>query len=88
MVSTLDFSANDVVANAATIPLGTDGSVCAFSNVSADLVIDVSGYYLGSATGRYTPVTPTRLMDSRQGVLAQVVRSGTIRVGDPINPRS
>jgi MOSC domain-containing protein YiiM len=29
-----------------------------------------------------------RMMDSRQGVLAEVVRSGTIRVGDPIRPRS
>ena len=28
------------------------------------------------------------MMDNRQGVLAQVVRSGTVRVGDPISPRS
>jgi MOSC domain-containing protein YiiM len=28
------------------------------------------------------------MMSSRQGVLAQVVRSGTIRVGDPIHPRA
>jgi MOSC domain-containing protein YiiM len=28
------------------------------------------------------------MMDSRQGVLAQVIRSGTVRVGDPISPRS
>jgi MOSC domain-containing protein YiiM len=29
-----------------------------------------------------------RMMDSRQGVLAEVVRSGTIRVGDAILPRA
>jgi MOSC domain-containing protein YiiM len=28
------------------------------------------------------------MMDSRQGVLAQVIRSGTIRVGDAIHPRA
>ena len=28
------------------------------------------------------------MMDSRQGVLAEVVRSGTIRVGDTIHPRA
>jgi len=28
------------------------------------------------------------MLNNRQGVLAEVVRSGTIRVGDPIHPRS
>ncbi|MEP7046957.1 MAG: CAP domain-containing protein [Ilumatobacteraceae bacterium] len=67
-VSTLNFSANNTVANAATIPLDGTGQLCAFSSVSADLVIDVSGYYSASATGRYMPVPPVRLMDSRGGV--------------------
>ena len=67
-VSTLNFSANETVANAATIPLDSAGQMCAFSNVAADLVIDVSGYYSASAAGRYMPVSPVRLMDSRQGI--------------------
>ncbi|MGZ4768300.1 MAG: CAP domain-containing protein [Ilumatobacteraceae bacterium] len=67
-VSTLNFAPNDTVANAATIPLDNDGGLCVFANVSADLVIDVSGYYSESATGRYMPVMPRRLMDSRQGL--------------------
>ncbi len=29
-----------------------------------------------------------RMMNNRQGVLAEVIRSGAIRVGDPIRPRS
>ena len=67
-VSTLNFSANETVANAATIPLDSTGQLCAFSSVSADLVIDVGGYYSASAAGRYMPVSPVRLMDSRQGI--------------------
>ena len=67
-VSTLNFSVNETVANAATIPLDSSGSLCAFSSVSADLVIDVGGYYSASAAGRYMPVSPVRLMDSRDGV--------------------
>ncbi|MGZ4773224.1 MAG: hypothetical protein ACXV3B_11135, partial [Ilumatobacteraceae bacterium] len=67
-VSTLNFAPNDTVANAATIPLDNDGGLCVFANVSADLVIDVSGYYSESATGRYMPVMPRRLMYSRQGL--------------------
>jgi hypothetical protein len=42
--------------------------VCAYSSVSADLILDVGGYYSSSASGRYTPLAPTRLMDSRQGI--------------------
>jgi hypothetical protein len=66
-VSTLNFSANETVANAATIPLNSSGQLCAFSSVSADLIIDVGGYYSESAAGRYMPVSPVRLMDSRDG---------------------
>ena len=67
-VSTLNFSADETVANAATIPLDTIGRLCAFSSVSADLVVDVGGFYSTSASGRYVPVAPVRLMDSRAGV--------------------
>jgi hypothetical protein len=67
-VSTMNFSSGETVANAATIPLDSTGGLCAFSNVSADLVVDVSGYYSATATGRYMPVAPVRLMDSRVGV--------------------
>ena len=67
-VSTLNFSMFQTVANTATIPLDANGGLCAFSSVSADLVIDVGGYYSASAGGRYTPVIPKRLMDSREGL--------------------
>ena len=67
-VSTLNYSSNETVANAATIPLDSSGYLCAFSSMSADLVIDVGGYYSSSVAGRYTPVSPVRLMDSRGGI--------------------
>ena len=67
-VSTLNFSTNETVANAATIPLDASGRLCAFSNKSTDLLIDVGGYYATAATGRYMPLAPARLMDSREGL--------------------
>jgi hypothetical protein len=67
-VSTLNFFANETVANAATIPLDGAGQLCAYSNQGADVVIDVNGYYSTPASGRYTPVSPVRLMDSRDGI--------------------
>ena len=66
-VSSLNFTGNQTVANTATIPLDGGGGVCALSSVAADLVIDVGGYYSSSAAGRYTPLVPQRLMDSREG---------------------
>lgn len=79
-VSTVNFAQNEVVANAATVPLDTDGSVCVFSNVATDLVIGVSGYYSTSASGRYAPVAPVRLMDSRTGLGV----SGRLVGGQPV----
>jgi hypothetical protein len=66
-VSTLNFSTYQTIANTATVPLDAGGGLCAFASASADLVIDVGGYYSTTATGRYSPLTPTRLMDSRIG---------------------
>jgi hypothetical protein len=67
-VSTLNFSARETVANAATIPLDSGGALCAFSSSSTDLIIDVSGYYSSNGNGHYVPVVPQRLMDSREGL--------------------
>ncbi len=66
-VSTLNFSTYQTIANTATVPLDAGGGLCAFASASADLVIDVGGYYSTTAAGRYSPLTPTRLMDSRIG---------------------
>jgi hypothetical protein len=67
-VSTLNFSPYETVANAATIPLDSAGALCAYSNMTTDLIIDVAGYYSPTAKGHYEPVVPQRLMDSRQGL--------------------
>jgi hypothetical protein len=67
-VSTLNFTAGRTVANTATIPLDASGGLCVFTSVAADLVIDVGGYYAPAAAGRYVPVSPQRVMDSRIGL--------------------
>jgi hypothetical protein len=67
-VSTLNFSSNETVANAATIPLDSSGALCAYSNTATDLIVDVDGYYAANAKGHYMPVVPQRLMDSRNGL--------------------
>ena len=46
--STLNYLANQIVANNAIVPLGTNGGITTFvSGAQADLIIDINGYYGG-----------------------------------------
>jgi glucose/arabinose dehydrogenase len=58
------------VANSSVVPIDADGNVLVYSSVTADVIIDVVGFFDtapgGVATaGRFTPVTPGRAADSR-----------------------
>jgi SpoIID/LytB domain protein len=53
-----------VTASTAIVPLGADGSLCVYSPLVTNVVVDLFGYYSASASGRFTPVTPTRLADA------------------------
>ena len=68
VVSTLNFPSGEAVSNAATAPLDIDGSVCAYSPVTTDILIDVSGYYAVAANSKFSPVVPDRVMDTRMGI--------------------
>jgi hypothetical protein len=51
VVSTINFSAGQVIANAAIVPLGTDGAITAFTaGAGGDLLIDTNGYFVGPPT--------------------------------------
>ena len=51
LVSTVNFTAGQVIANAAIVPLGTGGAITAFTaGGGADLLIDANGYFVGPAT--------------------------------------
>lgn len=63
--SNLNFTAGQNVPNSATIPLDAGGGICVYTYAPTQLVIDVTGFYSASATGRYNPVMPTRVVDTR-----------------------
>ena len=67
-VSTLNFDVGETVPNGASVPLDAAGGICVFSPASADLIVDVNGYYDANATGRFAAVVPVRLMDTRIGL--------------------
>lgn len=70
VASSLNFGlgdANAATANAATIGLDAGGGMCVYSPVATNLVVDVTGAMTTTATGRFSPLTPQRLMDTRVG---------------------
>lgn len=68
LASTLNSFRGRVVANAALVPLGTNGAVSLYASQETDLVIDVNGYFASDNTAlAFYPVTPCRVADTRTG---------------------
>ena len=64
--SNLNFVTGDTVPNAVIVKLGAGGKVCLFAAESAThLIADTNGYF--PAGSGFAPLTPGRLMDSREG---------------------
>lgn len=63
-VSTLNFRPGEFVANQAVVPL-EQGTMCLYSLVSTDVVIDVNGFFHDEADSTFIPETPERLLDTR-----------------------
>jgi hypothetical protein len=84
--SNLNFVAGESVPNSVIAPVGADGKID-FNNGSGgtvQLLADVSGYFSGGGTaanGTFTPVPPSRLLDTRNGTGAPdapVAAGGTV----------
>jgi murein DD-endopeptidase MepM/ murein hydrolase activator NlpD len=68
VVSNLNFTPGDTVANQVVVKVGAGGKIALFNNSgSVDVIADVVGYYDGGAGDTYNPLTPARLLDSRDG---------------------
>jgi hypothetical protein len=67
LVSNVNFAAGETVAGAAYVPVGADGNVCVFTNVSVDVIVDMTGTFSVGGGLRFVPVTPTRVVDTRDG---------------------
>ena len=67
------------VANLVVSGIAPDGTVCVFTNVATNLIVDVQGWFVGSD---YTAMNPTRLMDTRKPALSPTgaVKSGAVLI--------
>lgn len=62
--SNLNFAKGQTIANLAVVGLGTGGAICVTPSVDAHVIVDLNGY-VGPGGQLYTPVTPTRVTDTR-----------------------
>jgi hypothetical protein len=80
--SNLDFSANETIANLVVVPLDGNGTKVDIynRNGATDVVADVFGYYTTGTGATFTPVTPTRMLDTRT--------AGTGGTDEPLQPKA
>ena len=76
VASNLNYVAGQTVPNLVVVKVGAGGKVDLFNYAgAAHVVADVAGWYGASAGGLFTPVAPSRLLDTRSG--AKVGPGGT-----------
>jgi hypothetical protein len=65
--SNVNFVAGQTVANLATVPVGSGGTVTIHATASTDVIADVAGVFVAGSGSRFTPVAPRRVLDTRYG---------------------
>lgn len=81
--SNVNFVAGQTVPNQVIVPVGSNGAVDLYnaSGGTVDLIADIAGYFTASQASGYTPVTPYRLIDTRNATgtaKAQIPGHGSI----------
>ncbi len=92
LASNLNWSSGQTLANLVTLPLSSGGAIEVYNaNGAADVVVDVEGYYgpmAGSAGLGFSPLTPSRICDTRpvseSGAPADQCTGGTLGPGGSI----
>ena len=77
--SSLNFTANQTVANQITVPINSDGTVTLYNHTgNVHLVADIQGYYSPTSGSEVVTTAPTRLLEHprhrRKGLRAQLHR--------------
>jgi YVTN family beta-propeller protein len=73
LVSTMNSTDGRVKANAAVLPAGYQGAVSVYVSDTTHLILDIDGYFAppSSQTYEFYPVTPCRVVDTRQTTFPQ-----------------
>ena len=79
--SSLNFPAGATVPNMVIAKVGTNGKVGVYNaNGSTHVVVDIAGYLSPTAPGRYMPLAPTTVLDTRNDAAVGPAGSVTVTV--------
>jgi hypothetical protein len=70
LVATLNSLDGRVKSNAAIVPAGSNGGISVYATDTTQVILDINGYFVpasGSAALGFYPVTPCRIVDTRNG---------------------
>jgi uncharacterized protein YegL len=65
--SNLNFVPSQTVANNVVAPIGDQGNVCFYASQNTDIIVDVSGYFMGESGNQFVGAAPKRFVDTRDG---------------------
>lgn len=68
VVSNVNWQPGETVAGAVFVPVADDGTFCVFTSTPTDVIVDITGTFSTEESLRFTPVTPTRMVDTRAGI--------------------
>jgi hypothetical protein len=66
-VSNVNFGAGEAVAGAAFVPTSEDDTICVRSSAPVDVVVDLTGAFTTDGGLAFRPVSPSRMVDTRDG---------------------
>lgn len=64
----LNFRPGSAWSASAIVNVSDADTICVASNVSTDVIVDITGSFSAGPGLRYVPVTPTRMLDTRNGI--------------------
>ncbi len=64
LASNVNYTAGQTIANAVVVGVGSGGKVCVYASSTTHVVVDYAGFF--PAGSPLTPLTPKRLIDTRQ----------------------
>ena len=82
--SNVNVPIGDTRPNLVTVALGADRKVSLYNNAgNVDAVVDLTGFYTPDYGAAFLPMSPTRVLDTRNGTDGPVGTAGKIDVGLP-----
>ncbi len=80
LASNVNFISTTPTGNGVVAPIGDDGTICIHTSTSAEVIVDLAGYFGGPGSdggddpAPFSAATPTRIVDTREGIGAPAAR--------------